>query len=65
MYLNDDYAGGATQFAWETIEPTAGSALVFPHRLRHQGAPLIAGTKYVLRTDVMYAAPNPDAASPT
>ncbi|MEO7497645.1 MAG: 2OG-Fe(II) oxygenase [Massilia sp.] len=54
MYLNDEYAGGDTQFGWETVEPSAGSALVFPHRLRHQGAPVISGTKYVLRTDVMY-----------
>jgi hypothetical protein len=54
IYLNDDYAGGATEFPWERIEPKAGSALVFPHRLRHQGATITAGTKYVLRTDVMY-----------
>lgn len=54
IYLNDDYQGGATEFAWETIRPTAGSVLVFPHRLRHQGAKVLAGTKYVLRTDVMY-----------
>lgn len=57
MYLNDNYAGGATQFAWETVQPKAGSVLVFPHRLRHQGAPVATGTKYVLRTDVMYMDP--------
>ncbi|MES2298024.1 MAG: 2OG-Fe(II) oxygenase [Pseudomonadota bacterium] len=55
MYLNDDYTGGATQFAWEAVQPKAGTVLVFPHRLRHQGAPVLSGTKYVLRTDVMYA----------
>jgi predicted 2-oxoglutarate/Fe(II)-dependent dioxygenase YbiX len=60
IYLNDDYAGGATQFAWETIAPKAGSVLVFPHRQRHQGAPVLSGTKYVLRTDVMYLDPHPD-----
>ncbi|UUZ51302.1 2OG-Fe(II) oxygenase [Massilia sp. B-10] len=54
MYLNDDYTGGATEFPWEKIAPKAGSVLVFPHRLRHQGATIVAGTKYVLRTDVMY-----------
>jgi predicted 2-oxoglutarate/Fe(II)-dependent dioxygenase YbiX len=54
LYLNDDYAGGATEFAWEKIQPRAGTALVFPHRLRHQGAAIVSGTKYVLRTDVMY-----------
>lgn len=55
IYLNDSYEGGATEFAWESIQPRAGSALVFPHRLRHQGGKVISGTKYVLRTDVMYA----------
>jgi hypothetical protein len=29
-------------------------ALVFEHPVRHQGAPVTAGRKYVLRTDVMY-----------
>lgn len=54
MYLNDVDTGGATAFPWEKIAPKAGSVLVFPHRLRHQGAAIVAGTKYVLRTDVMY-----------
>lgn len=54
IYLNDDFRGGATEFAWEKIQAKAGRALVFPHRLRHQGANIISGTKYVLRTDVMY-----------
>jgi len=54
MYLNDDYTGGATEFPWEKIQPKAGTVLVFPHRLRHQGAAIATGTKYVLRTDVMY-----------
>ncbi len=55
IYLNDSYEGGATEFAWEKVQPMAGRALVFPHRLRHQGAKIVAGTKYVLRTDVMYS----------
>lgn len=54
IYLNDDFRGGATEFAWEKIQAKAGRALVFPHRLRHQGATIISGSKYVLRTDVMY-----------
>lgn len=57
LYLNDGYAGGATEFGWEKIVPRAGMALVFPHRLRHQGARISAGIKYVLRTDVMYRDP--------
>lgn len=57
MYLNDAYMGGETQFGWDTVIPQQGAALVFPHRLRHQGARVLSGTKYVLRTDVMYAKP--------
>ena len=62
MYLNDDYVGGATQFPWEMVQPVAGAVLVFPHRLRHQGAPIVSGTKYVLRTDVMYSNVNSSTA---
>jgi predicted 2-oxoglutarate/Fe(II)-dependent dioxygenase YbiX len=54
MYLNDGYEGGETSFNWDTIEPAQGMALVFPHRLTHQGSPVKSGIKYVLRTDVMY-----------
>lgn len=34
--------------------PKAGMALVFPHLMMHQGSTIKSGTKYVLRTDVMY-----------
>ncbi len=54
VYLNDDFEGGATEFRTEMITPQPGTALVFPHELAHQGAEIICGTKYVLRTDVMY-----------
>jgi hypothetical protein len=37
------------------IAPRAGAALWFQHMLLHAGAPVVAGTKYVLRTDVVYA----------
>ena len=59
MYLNDDYKGGETEFRWETIQPKRGMALVFPHIMTHQGASIESGTKYVLRTDVMYRTPFP------
>jgi predicted 2-oxoglutarate/Fe(II)-dependent dioxygenase YbiX len=36
------------------VKPEAGKALVFFHYLLHEGAPVTAGRKYVLRTDVMY-----------
>jgi hypothetical protein len=58
IYLNADFEGGATQFKWETIQPEQGMALVFPHRHTHQGSAIVAGTKYVLRTDVMYRLAN-------
>ncbi len=61
VYLNDGFEGGATKFydqegSKETasIEPRAGTALVFVHRQWHEGAPVLDGRKYVLRTDVMY-----------
>ena len=54
IYLNDDYVGGQTKFIRATVEPKRGMALLFKHQLVHEGCPVIEGTKYVLRTDVMY-----------
>ncbi|MRG95862.1 prolyl hydroxylase family protein [Polyangium spumosum] len=59
FYLNDDCVGGTTDFMFVTddelrVTPQRGMALVFSHPLYHRGAPVIEGTKYVLRTDVMY-----------
>lgn len=55
VYLNDDYEGGATKFqSGEFVSPKKGRALIFEHSLRHEGARLIKGYKYVLRTDIMY-----------
>ena len=54
VYLNDKFGGGATEFDSVKIEPRRGAALLFPHYLRHQGAPVEEGVKFVLRSDVMY-----------
>lgn len=54
IYLNDGFEGGDTEFRTEFVQPQAGMALVFPHRAVHQGSAIVSGTKYVLRTDVMY-----------
>jgi len=54
IYLNDNYTGGETEFRGFKVQPKAGSALIFPHQLMHQGSKLHSGVKYVLRTDVMY-----------
>jgi prolyl 4-hydroxylase len=58
VYLNGDFAGGTTDFETDegdfSITPKPGLALFFEHPLLHRGAPVTHGTKYVLRTDVMY-----------
>ncbi|WP_255405155.1 2OG-Fe(II) oxygenase [Tenacibaculum sp. MAR_2010_89] len=55
IYLNDDFEGGETEFRkLFTISPKKGTALVFKHRLMHEGKEIISGIKYILRTDIMY-----------
>ena len=56
IYLNDGFEGGETTFRdlEETIIPKPGMALLFQHRLVHEGKTVTAGRKYVLRSDVMY-----------
>lgn len=61
-YLNDGYDGGETKFYGPdrgqprfVITPREGMALVFAHQQLHEGAPVLKGRKYVLRTDVMYS----------
>ena len=59
VYLKE-FDGGETKFYLRyphsnvAIKPQTGMALCFLHQLRHEGAPIIKGRKYVLRTDVMY-----------
>jgi len=55
IYLNDDFEEGYTEFEKTKIYPQAGTALVFPHMLLHNAVSARNGTKYVLRTDVMYS----------
>jgi prolyl 4-hydroxylase len=56
LYLNDDYTGGETDFPeqQQRIVPKQGTALLFQHMLLHAGLAISAGTKYLLRSDVMY-----------
>jgi len=60
VYLNADYTGGTTEFYHPddrpkaTVSPEAGMALVFDHQQVHEGAAVLSGRKYVLRTDIMY-----------
>lgn len=55
VYLNDNFVGGATKFKDFIVQPETGSALIFIHDTWHQGAILESGTKYVLRSDILYA----------
>jgi prolyl 4-hydroxylase len=65
VYLNGGYEGGETDVWGERpvrVVPAAGLALFFRHHLEHEGRALVRGRKYVLRTDVMFAAPSQIAA---
>ncbi|MDB5341566.1 MAG: hypothetical protein JWN70_7185 [Planctomycetaceae bacterium] len=60
IYLNEDFEGGETRFFEPqeiAIKPQTGQALAFYHQQLHEGAVLLRGVKYVLRTDVMYGTP--------
>lgn len=54
IYLNDDVDGGATNFKTITIKPQTGTLVLFKHKTWHEGTEVISGTKYVLRSDVLY-----------
>ena len=60
LYLNTPECGGETNFLAlrggqrSALSPTTGLALCFDHDLRHEGALLVRGQKYCIRTDVMY-----------
>ena len=65
FYAHGPGAGdGAVPVELGRVRPRAGSLLLFDHALWHAGADVTAGTKHVLRSDVMYrtaAAPAEDA----
>jgi hypothetical protein len=69
LYLNDskqevpgaELDGGSTAFySFDEsrkidVYPKAGRVLIFQHRqILHSGDPVVAGTKYSVRTDIMY-----------
>jgi len=57
VYLADpgDYEGGEALIGGtEKFKPGIGTAIVFPHYMLHGAAPIISGTRYTMRTDVMY-----------
>jgi len=62
VYFNDDFEGGETRFMEQieqTVVPRRGSVAIFQHKIRHEGCPVRRGTKYALRTDVIYEASEP------
>lgn len=60
VYLNEAGQGGETLLSDRslpglvTVYPKTGRVLMFDHALMHSGEPLVAGLKYVLRTDILY-----------
>lgn len=54
VYLNDGFAGGATDFRDFKVVPKTGMALLFVHATWHEGCAVESGEKYVLRSDVLY-----------
>jgi prolyl 4-hydroxylase len=54
VYLNDNYTGGETRFVGCEIIGSQGKALIFQHGLMHEGAEVTRGSKYALRSDVMF-----------
>jgi hypothetical protein len=73
--LNGDFTGGETAFYSTTkvdgvrsedvvVVPQVGDALFFLHERWHEGRELLAGRKYVLRSDVFYRFPDTRHAEP-
>jgi len=69
IYLNQDFQGGGTTFYnpacdegvldRRAVTPQTGGALVFPHGATghaalHEGSEVVKGTKYVIRTEVLF-----------
>ena len=65
FYLNEGFEGGETTIfpggPWVVkheegipVVPKTGRILIFQHDITHEGSLLVSGTKYTIRTDVMY-----------
>jgi hypothetical protein len=62
LYLDSHISSGIKRFddtdtydSVTKVTPRAGTVVIFEHDLFHSGAPLLWGTKYVLRTDIIFA----------
>ena len=47
--------GGLNCYQKQSVRAKRGRCLIFPHQLLHAGAPVETGTKWVLRTDVVFS----------
>lgn len=57
VYFNENFKGGETIFQEQleqTVIPETGMAAIFQHKIRHEGAMVYRGTKYAMRTEVIY-----------
>lgn len=54
VYLNDGFLGGATIFRHLKVHPRRGAALLFRHDLEHQAGRVLRGSKFVLRSALLY-----------
>jgi len=65
IYLSSDFEGGETCFLRSRepaspenttfcLKPKIGSVLVFQHNIYHEGQMLKSGTKYIMRSDLMF-----------
>lgn len=56
LYLNDNYTGGETMFSDLDLEvkPETGKVLLFPPTLLHLSKPVTRGSKYIIRSEVLY-----------
>jgi 2OG-Fe(II) oxygenase superfamily len=59
IYLNEGFIGGETNFRTFDLAPTTGLLCLFEHAIWHEGVAVSSGTKFVLRSDVLYAAVDP------
>ena len=63
IYLNEGFEGGSTDLLNDDdsvlyrLVPETGMAFLFRHEMLHTGAEVLNGSKYVLRSDVMYRLP--------
>jgi len=61
LYLNADFKGATTNFldsdddTYHAPKITPGMVIMFQHDIYHEGAMLEYGTKYIVRTDVMFS----------